>query len=152
MSMDLNMCQFIGRLGADPETRSMPSGDSVTQIRIAVGWKSKEKEGTEWVPLVFFGRTAEVVAQYLRKGSKVYVQGRYRTQSWEKDGQKHYRTEIVGERMQMLDPKPTNGGTNTGGQQGQQGKPGANNQQQRKPPIGNHQNDDFPPFDDNIPF
>lgn len=105
MSNDLNLCQFIGRLGADPETRTMPSGDSVTNIRLAVGWKSKEKEGVEWVPIVFFGRLGEVVAQYLTKGSRIYVSGRFRTQSWEKDGEKRYRTEVVGNEMQMLDTK-----------------------------------------------
>lgn len=105
MSNDLNLCQFIGRLGADPETRTMPSGDSVTNIRLAVGWKSKEKESVEWVPIVFFGRLGEVVARYLTKGSRIYVSGRFRTQSWEKDGEKRYRTEVVGDEMQMLDTK-----------------------------------------------
>lgn len=102
MANDLNSCSFIGRLGQDPETRFLPSGDSVTNISLAVGWKTKEKEGVEWVPVVFFGRLAEVVSEYLRKGSQVYVSGRFRTQSWEKDGQKRYRSEIVADRMQML--------------------------------------------------
>lgn len=115
MSNDLNLCQFIGRLGADPETRTMPSGDSVTNIRLAVGWKSKEKEGVEWVPIVFFGRLGEVVAQYLTKGSRIYVSGRFRTQSWEKDGEKRYRTEVVGNEMQMLDTK-RDGESKSGGQ------------------------------------
>lgn len=103
MSRDLNLCQFIGRLGRDPETKD----NAITNISIAVGWKTKEKEGTEWVPVVFFGKLAEIAAQYLRKGSQVYIAGRYQTRSWEKDGQKHYRTEIVAETMQMLGGKRT---------------------------------------------
>lgn len=107
MSRDLNLCQFIGRLGRDPETKYLPSGDAVTNISIACGWKTKEKEGTEWVPIVFFGKLAEIAAKYLVKGSQVYVSGRYRTQSWEKDGQKHYRTEVVADQLQMLGGKPS---------------------------------------------
>lgn len=137
MSMDLNQCQFIGRLGADPEARSMPSGDRVTNIRLAVGWKTKEKEGVEWVPVVFFGRTAEVVSEYLRKGSKIFVSGRFRTQSWEKDGEKRYRTEVVGEWMQMLDSKPANGTTRT------------NDKPQRSEPNVDKGDD---AFSDDIPF
>lgn len=135
MSRELNLCQFIGRLGADPDTKYMPSGDPVTSIRIAVGWKTKEKEGTEWVPVTFFGKLAEIAAEYLRKGSQIYVSGRFRTQSWEKDGQKHYRTEIVGEQMQMLGGKP-------------QGERTPQRQQQKSasPPA------DDGGFDDDIPF
>lgn len=144
MSMDLNLCQFIGRLGADPETRSMPSGDSVTNIRLAVGWKTKEKEGTEWVPVVFFGRLGEVVAQYLRKGSQIHVSGRYRTQSWEKNGEKKYRTEIVGEHMQMLGSKPEGAGN---GQRPANQKPPANSPAQKP-----NYSDDFMDFDKQIPF
>lgn len=109
MSHDLNQCQFIGRLGKDPEKKAMPSGDAVTNISIAVGWKGKDKEGVEWVPVVFFGKLAEIAAQYLRKGSQVFISGRYRTQSWEKDGQTRYRTEIVADRMQMLGSKQAGG-------------------------------------------
>ena len=107
MSQDLNQCHFIGRLGKDPETRYLPNGDAVTNIRIACGWKTKEKEGTEWVPVVFFGKLAEIAAQYLRKGSQVYVSGRFQTRKWQdKDGNDRYSTEIVADRMQMLGSKP----------------------------------------------
>ena len=80
----------------------MPSGDAVTNVSLACGWKTKEKEGVEWIPVVFFGRLAEIVNQYLTKGSQVYVSGRFQTRSWEKDGQKHYRSEVVADRLQML--------------------------------------------------
>ncbi len=137
MSHDLNSCSFIGRLGKDPETRYLPSGGAVTNISIAVGWKTKDKEGTEWVPVVFFGKLAEVAAEYLRKGSQVFISGRFRTQSWEKDGQKRYRSEIVAEWMQML------GGKKDGGATEKTDRPAA-----AEAPAGDAPED----FDDDIPF
>ena len=107
MSNDLNLCQFIGRLGRDPETRYMANGDPVCNFSIAVGWKSKDKEGTEWVRISAFGKLAEICGQYLKKGSKVYVQGRMQTRKWaDKDGVEKYTTEVMADRMQMLGPKP----------------------------------------------
>lgn len=103
MSNDLNNCSFIGRLGRDPEIKYMPSGDAVANVSLAVGWKTKEKEGTEWIPVVFFGKTAEIVGKYLTKGSQLYVSGRFRTRKWtDKDGNDRYTSEIVADRMQML--------------------------------------------------
>ena len=102
MSNDLNLCTFIGRLGKDPESKAMPSGTEVCDFSIAVGWKFKDKEGTEWVNVTTFGGLAGVCSQYLRKGSQVMISGRMRTESWEKDGQKHYKTKIVADNMQML--------------------------------------------------
>ena len=120
----LNKWIGIGNLGADPEVRFMPSGSAVATLRLATTrrWKDKEtgerKEETEWHKIVFFGKSAEVAGEYLKKGSKIYVEGRIRTQKWQgQDGQDHYSTEIVGEEMQMLDRKPDN--------QGSQGKPAA---------------------------
>ena len=107
MANDLNMCSFIGRLGADPETRFTTSGDPVCSFRIAVGWKSKEKEGTEWVSITTFGKLAEICGQYLVKGSQVFVSGRMKTDEYEKDGVKRYSTKIVADRMQMLGGKQT---------------------------------------------
>lgn len=114
MANDLNQCQFIGRLGVDPETRFLPSGDGVTNFRIACGWKTKDKEGTEWVSIVTFGKLSEICGEYLKKGSQVFVQGRMQTRKWQdKEGNARYSTEIVAERMQMLggkregDSKPT---------------------------------------------
>lgn len=103
---DLNQCSFIGRLGRDPETRYTQSGSAVTNITIACGWKGKDKEGTDWVPVVFFGRLAEVAGEYLRKGSQVFIQGSFKTEQWEKDGEKRYRTKIYANTLKMLGSKP----------------------------------------------
>lgn len=99
----LNQCQFIGRLGKDPESRYMPNGDPVVNFSIACGWKTKDKEGTEWVKITAFGKLAEICGQYLTKGSQVFIQGRMTTRKYQdKDGQDRYITEIVADRMQML--------------------------------------------------
>lgn len=103
MSNDLNSCNFIGRLGADPETRYMTSGEAVANFRIACGWKSKDKEGTEWVPCVAYGKLAEICSTYLKKGSQVFVQGRFKTRKYQdKSGADRYATEINVDTMQML--------------------------------------------------
>jgi len=105
----VNKVILVGNLGADPETRYMPSGDAITNIRIATTdrWKDKAsgemKEATEWHRIAFFGRLAEVAGQYLKKGSQVYVEGRIRTRKWQdKEGQDRYTTEIVADAMQLL--------------------------------------------------
>jgi len=114
-SVMLNKVMLIGRLGADPEVRYMPSGAAITTIRLATSrrWKDKQtnenREETEWHRVVFFARLAEIAGEYLKKGSQVYVEGRIRTQKWQgQDGQDRYTTEIVAEEMQML-------GSRTGG-------------------------------------
>lgn len=86
--------------------RYTASGDPVCGFRIAVGWKSKEKEGAEWVSISAFGKLAEICGKYLKKGSKVFVQGRMKTDEYEKDGIKRYSTKIMLDNMQMLDGKP----------------------------------------------
>lgn len=104
----VNKVILIGNLGADPETRYLPSGDAVTNIRIATTetWKDKngeKQEHTEWHRVAFFGRLAEIAGEYLKKGSPVYVEGRLQTRKWQdKDGQDRYSTEIRAERMQLL--------------------------------------------------
>src|SRR5688572_10692301 len=104
----VNKVILIGNLGADPETRYLPSGDAVTNIRIATSeaWKDKggeRQEHTEWHRIAFFGKQAEIAGEYLKKGSPVYVEGRIRTRKWQdKDGQDRYSTEIVADRMQLL--------------------------------------------------
>jgi single-strand DNA-binding protein len=104
----VNKVILIGNLGADPETRYLPSGDAVTNIRIATTENFKDKQGqkqehTEWHRVSFFGKTAEIAAEYLKKGSPVYVEGRIRTRKWQdKEGQDRYSTEIVADRMQLL--------------------------------------------------
>ena len=104
----VNKVILIGNLGADPETRYLPSGDAVTNIRIATTEKWKDKSGeqqehTEWHRIAFFGKLAEIAGEYLKKGSPVYVEGRIRTRKWQdKEGQDRYSTEIVADRMQLL--------------------------------------------------
>jgi len=113
----VNKVILIGNLGADPEVRYLPSGDAVANIRLATTdtWKDKSgerQEHTEWHRVAFFGKQAEIVGEYLKKGSPVYVEGRIRTRKWtDKEGQDRYSTEIVGDRMQML-------GSRSGGSEG----------------------------------
>src|SRR6202012_2245291 len=109
MSRGVNKVILVGNLGADPETRSMPSGMTVTNIRIATSesWKDKssgeQQERTEWHSVALFGRLGEIAAEYLRKGSQVYIEGRLRTRKWQdKEGRDRYTTEIIGSEMQML--------------------------------------------------
>lgn len=101
----LNSCNFIGRLGKDPEIRHTQNDKVVANASIACesGWG--DKKNTEWVRLVFFGRLAEIVQQYLAKGSLVYVNGRMQTREWEKDGVKRYSTEVIVNEMKMLGDK-----------------------------------------------
>lgn len=105
----INKAIIVGNLGADPETRYLPSGEAVTNIRVATTdrWKDKQtggmKEATEWHRVSFFGKLATVAGEYLRKGSQVYIEGSIRTRKWQdKDGQDRYSTEIRGDVMQML--------------------------------------------------
>lgn len=106
MANDMNQCNFTGRLAADPESRTLQNGMTVTNFRIAVGWKSKDKEGVDWVPISTFGKLAEICQQYLRKGALVRVTGRYKTSEYsDRDGNKQRRTEINADDMQMLSSK-----------------------------------------------
>jgi len=134
MARGINKVILVGNLGNDPETRSMPNGGSVANISIATSesWKDKttgdQQERTEWHKVVFFGKLAEIVAQYLKKGSSVYVEGSLRTNQWEKDGQKHYSTEVIASEMQMLGGRGDgdNGGggqSNSGGNRGGSAQP-----------------------------
>ena len=105
----VNKVILVGNLGADPEVRYLPSGDALANIRLATTDRYKDKtsgemkEATEWHRVVFFGRLAEIVSEYLKKGSSVYLEGRIRTRKWQaQDGTDRYSTEIVAEQMQML--------------------------------------------------
>ncbi len=111
-SRGVNKVILIGNLGKDPETRYMPSGGAVTNITLATSesWKDKntgeQQERTEWHRVVFFNRLAEIAGEYLKKGSKVYIEGSLRTRKWQgQDGQDRYTTEIVANEMQMLDSR-----------------------------------------------
>jgi single-strand DNA-binding protein len=135
MARGINKVILVGNLGQDPETRAMPSGKAVTNVRIATSdsWRDKQtgeqKEQTEWHTVVFFDRLAEIAAEYLKKGSQVYVEGRLRTRKWQdKSGNDRYTTEIVAGEMQML------GGR--GGGMGGEGRAPA--QGSARPPAGGH--------------
>ena len=108
MARGINKVILVGNLGQDPDERAMPNGNAVTNISVATSnaWKDKDsgekKERTEWHRVVFFNRLAEVAGEYLKKGEKVYIEGELRTKEWEKEGQKHFTTEIIASEMQML--------------------------------------------------
>ncbi|WP_104658045.1 single-stranded DNA-binding protein [Ralstonia insidiosa] len=127
----VNKVIIVGNLGADPETRYMPSGDAVTNIRVATTDRYKDKasgemkEATEWHRIAFFGKLAEIAGQYMKKGSAVYIEGRIKTRQWEKDGQKQYSTEIVAEQMQMLGGKPEGASNNDSGKAYRQTREGS---------------------------
>jgi single-strand DNA-binding protein len=139
----LNQCNFIGNLGKEPESRTTPGGATVCNFSIAVSddfTKDGQKvEATEWVRVVAFGKLAEICGQYLKKGSKVFVTGRFKTRSWEQDGVKRYTTEIVASEMQMLDSRSSDTSPHQSAAQ-----PQASSQPQAAP-------SNFDDFDD-IPF
>ena len=112
MANDLNQCNFIGRLGKDPEVVN----GNITKFSIACGWKTKEKEGTEWINCVAFGKQGEICAQYLKKGAQVYLSGKFKTDTYEKDGIKRYSTSIVVDHMQMVGSKSDNADGKSGNQ------------------------------------
>lgn len=110
MANDLNQCNFIGRLGKDPETRYTGSGKAICSFSLAVGssWKDnsgEKQESTEWVSITAFDKLAEICGEYLEKGAQVYISGRMKTDKYEKDGVTRYSTKIVADRMQMLGGK-----------------------------------------------
>ena len=154
----INKVILVGNLGADPETRYLPSGEAVTNIRVATTdrWKDKAsgemKEATEWHRIAFFGRLAEIAGEYLKKGSQVYVEGSLRTRKWQdKDGNDRYSTEIRGDVMQMLgsragagEPRGEPRGAPSGGGPGE---PASEPRAAVKKPAGK-----FDDMADDIPF
>lgn len=151
-SRGVNKVILVGNLGNDPEVRYMPNGNAVANISLATSdsWKDKntgdQQERTEWHRVVFFNRLAEIVEQYVKKGSKLYVEGRLQTRSWEQDGVKRYTTEIVASEMQMLDSR---GGAGADfGQQAQSAPP----PQQPAAQAAAAPAQNFDNFDDDIPF
>lgn len=151
-SRGVNKVILVGNLGNDPDVRYMPNGNAVANVSLATSdsWKDKntgeQQERTEWHRVVFFNRLAEIVEQYVKKGSKIYVEGRLQTRSWEQDGVKRYTTEIVASEMQMLDSRGSAGSDFGDSQSSQQSQPAA----QSKPAQSAPQN--FDNFDDDIPF
>ena len=143
----INKAIILGNVGKDPDIRATKDGKQVANLTIATSesWKDKntgqKQEATEWHRVVFFGKLADIVAQYVKKGSKLYIEGQIKTRSWEQDGQKRYVTEIVGRDMQMLDSR-----SETGNGQGQQ----SGQSQAHHPPVQG--GGSFDDFDDSIPF
>ncbi|NQV69408.1 MAG: single-stranded DNA-binding protein [Pseudohongiella sp.] len=160
-SRGVNKVILVGNVGNDPEFRVMPNGNGVANVSIATSeaWKDKtsgeQQEKTEWHRVIFFNRLAEIVEQYVKKGSKLYIEGRLQTRSWEQDGVKRYTTEIVASEMQMLDSRGGAGaspGDNPFGQN-QTSQPSQSSAQsssqaatQQSAPAN------FDNFDDDIPF
>ena len=148
MARGINKVIIVGNLGGDPETRYMPSGSAVTNITVATNesWKDKQtgeqKDRTEWHKVAMFNRLAEIAAEYLRKGSQVYIEGKLRTRKWQdKDGRDRYTTEIIADEMQML------GGRGGGGSAPMSSGSGSGSGPASAPPQPGP--DDF---DDDIPF
>jgi single-strand DNA-binding protein len=154
MARGVNKVILVGNLGADPETRSMPSGMTVTNIRIATSesWKDKasgaQQERTEWHNVALFGRLGEIAAEYLRKGSQVFVEGKLRTRKWQdKQGNDRYTTEIIADNMQMLGAR--GGGMAAGGAERGAAPPRDEFDQTPAPAPAAVGKEDF---DDDIPF
>jgi single-strand DNA-binding protein len=159
MARGVNKVILVGNLGADPETRSMPSGMTVTNIRIATSesWKDKasgaQQERTEWHSIALFGRLGEIAAEYLRKGSQVFVEGKLRTRKWQdKQGNDRFTTEIIADNMQMLGGRAGGGGGMSGGAERSAGggaPPPRDDYDQSSSPAPAGGKEDF---DDDIPF
>ena len=165
MARGVNKVIIVGNCGQDPETRFMPSGGAVTNLSIATSesWKDKntgdQQERTEWHRVVFFNRLAEIAGEYVKKGSKLYVEGSLRTRKWQgQDGQDRYTTEIVASEMQMLDSRGGPGGSggydSPQGSTGQGSAPKSSNQQapNQQAPQQQAPQQQAGPFDDDIPF
>ncbi len=162
-SRGINKVILVGNIGQDPETRYTPSGSAITRISVATSesWKDKQsgeqQERTEWHRVVFFNRLAEIAGEYLKKGSKVYIEGSLRTNKWQdQQGQDRYTTEIVAGEMQMLDSRGDTGGQGGYGRQDNYSAPAprqnapATQQQAPKQPAAAEPS--FDNFDDDIPF
>jgi single-strand DNA-binding protein len=148
MARGINKVIIVGNIGGDPETRYMPNGNAVTNVTIATSesWKDKQtgqnQERTEWHKVIFFNRLGEIAGEYLRKGSKVYVEGSLRTRKWQgQDGTDRYTTEIVASEMQMLDTRNNQqgNGANQNQQNGYQQQPNTNQYQQNSAPQQSRQ-------------
>jgi single-strand DNA-binding protein len=161
MARGVNKVILIGNLGKDPEVRYFPSGDAIANATLATteSWKDKQtgeqKEATEWHNVVFPGKLGEIAGKYLKKGSKVYVEGSLRTRKWEKDGVTRYTTEIRVQDMQMLDGKP-GGGSGAMGDDSQGGygdrAPSRAPARGGAPAVAAPAEMDVPFEDDDIPF
>ncbi|MGE0859147.1 MAG: single-stranded DNA-binding protein [Gammaproteobacteria bacterium] len=172
MARGLNKVMLIGNLGADPEVRYTAGGSAVANIRLATAeaWRDRDsgeqQERTEWHRVVFFGKLAEIVEQYVKKGSQLYVEGRLQTRKWQdKDGNERYTTEIVASEMQMLGGRGgaggggggfegggSGGGYERGGGSGGGGRPSGGGRGGDGPRGGGSSEPPMDSFDDDIPF
>lgn len=157
MAVSVNKCTFIGNLGRDPEIKYMPSGEAVCNFSIACSesWKDKntgeKKESTEWIRIVVYGKLAEICGEWLKKGSQVYVEGKFKTRKWtNKDGVDQYTTEIAANEMKMLGGKPADSGSGGGQSSAPAQRPAA--QQRPAQPAQAPAGGEFGEFDDDIPF
>jgi single-strand DNA-binding protein len=168
-SRGVNKVILIGNLGADPEVRYMSNGEAWANVSIATSesWKDKntgqQQDRTEWHRVIFYRRLAEIVGEYLKKGAKVYVEGRLQTRQWEKDGVKHYTTEIIANDMQMLDragessAAPRSGGYAPQSSPAPSARGGQDRYEPSPEPARHHPDPAFSRvsdegFDDDIPF
>ena len=155
-SRGVNKVILVGNLGQDPDVKYMPNGDAVVNVTIATSdtWKDKatgeNREKTEWHRVVMFRRLGEIAGEYLRKGSKVYIEGKLQTRKWQgQDGTDRYTTEIVANEMQMLDSR---GGQDSSGGAGYSAKPPASKPTPAAPPVQAAAPAVDTSFDDDIPF
>lgn len=157
-SRGVNKVILVGNVGNEPEVRYMPNGNAVANVSIATSetWKDKgngeQQEKTEWHRVVFFNRLAEIVEQYVKKGSKLYLEGRLQTRQWEQDGVKRYTTEVVANEMQMLDSRNSGGMDQGGGSSFGQSQPQQAPQSAPKAAPAQAAPSNFDNFDDDIPF
>ena len=155
-SRGVNKVILVGNVGNDPEVRYMPNGNAVANVSVATSdsWKDRntgdQQERTEWHRVVFFNRLAEIVEQYVKKGTKLYLEGRLQTRSWEQDGAKRYSTQIVANEMQMLDSRGAGGVNQEFGDQAP--PPAAPSQDSEKGSTQQPSSSNFDNFDDDIPF
>ena len=150
MARGINKVILIGNLGQDPDVRYMPSGQAVANVRLATSesWKDREtgeqQERTEWHNVVFFGRLGEIVGEYLRKGSQVYVEGQLRTRKWQdRDGNDRWTTEVRANEMQMLGGRGGGGGMSAGSPPARSASSGASGPAPMAP-AGDEPDDDIP--------
>ena len=154
MARGLNKVMLIGNLGRDPETRYSQSGSAVTRFSVATSesWRDRStqemQDRTEWHNVVCFARLGEIASEYLKKGSKVYIEGALRTSSWEQEGNKRYRTEVIAREMQMLDSR----GSNPTSYDGEPPQSGNQDERVERSEPARSNEPDPEDLDDDIPF
>ena len=159
MARGINKVILVGNLGADPDTRYMPSGKTVTNIRVATSesWKDKQtgdmQERTEWHSIVMYDKLGEIAAEYLRKGSQVYIEGKIRTRKWQdKEGKDRYTTEVIADQMQMLGGRGGGGAASEPREPRSSSRPAPATEDRSAAPVADEGGGGGGEFDDDIPF